>query len=76
MFLSDNETKSLKDSDKHTDYYELWTAVPDMWSIIVYSVIIPVVSGFGIIGNALILMVHYQRNLRTSTYTYLAGNSC
>lgn len=53
--------------------YGLWTAEPTIWGIIMFSVIIPVVSTFGIIGNTLILAVHYKRGLKASTYTYLAG---
>lgn len=55
--------------------YGLWTVEPDIWSIIGYTVVIPVVSALGIIGNSLILAVHLKAKtyLKASTYTYLAG---
>ncbi|KYN18026.1 hypothetical protein ALC57_09671, partial [Trachymyrmex cornetzi] len=53
----------------------LWTIEPSILSIIGYTVIIPVVSALGIIGNSLILVVHLKAKtyLKGSAYTYLAG---
>jgi len=66
-------TKSLKYLGRYN--YELWTIEPSILSIIGYTVIIPVVSALGIIGNSLILAVHLKAKtyLKGSAYTYLAG---
>jgi hypothetical protein len=50
-------------------------AEPGIWGIIGYSVLIPIVSALGIIGNSLILAVHIRAKtyLKASTYTYLSG---
>ncbi|KAL0117427.1 hypothetical protein PUN28_010337 [Cardiocondyla obscurior] len=64
-------TRSSKFQDRHDS--ELWTIEPSIWAIIGYTVVIPVVSALGIIGNSLILAVHLKTKtyLKASTYTYL-----
>ncbi|KAK2576766.1 hypothetical protein KPH14_005411 [Odynerus spinipes] len=59
-------------TDSKISNASLWVGQPTPISIIVYSIIIPVVSALGIIGNILILAVITKRCLKTSTYTYLA----
>lgn len=68
-------SRSLKGIPANNKQNGLWTAEPGIWSIIGYSVLIPVVSALGIIGNSLILAVHVKAKtyLKSSTYTYLAG---
>ncbi|XP_039306579.1 neuropeptide Y receptor type 6 [Solenopsis invicta] len=65
-------TRSSKYSGRYN--YGLWTIEPSILSIIGYTVVIPVVSALGIIGNSLILIVHFKAKtyLKASTYTYLA----
>ncbi|CAL1681786.1 unnamed protein product [Lasius platythorax] len=67
-------SKSLRYSSKHIQHHELWTVEPSIWGIIGYTVVIPIVSALGIIGNSLILAVHLKAKtyLKASTYTYLA----
>ncbi|XP_012273214.1 uncharacterized protein LOC105695828 [Orussus abietinus] len=50
----------------------VWAHEPTPVGIIIYSVIIPTISGLGILGNALILAVLGGATLKASTYTYLA----
>ncbi|XP_024941951.1 uncharacterized protein LOC107268961 isoform X2 [Cephus cinctus] len=57
--------------DKYSET-NVWANEPTMWGIIVYSIVIPIISGLGMIGNALILAVLSRRSLKASTYTYLA----
>ncbi|XP_076636747.1 uncharacterized protein LOC143349398 [Colletes latitarsis] len=49
----------------------LWTVEPNFHSIIVYSVLIPILSALGIVGNALILCVLGEGNFKASVFTYL-----
>ncbi|KAF7402591.1 hypothetical protein HZH66_004858 [Vespula vulgaris] len=67
---------SLKSSRNATDSKlsnsSLWVGQPTMISIIIYSIVTPIISTLGIIGNILILVVILKRCLKTSTYTYLA----
>nr|XP_012232274.1 PREDICTED: atypical chemokine receptor 4 [Linepithema humile] len=71
MVVLCKRSKSLKYAGKQNG---LWTAEPSIWGIIGYSVLIPIVSALGIIGNSLILAVHTKAKtyLKASTYTYLA----
>jgi len=59
-------------------YNGLWIIEPNIWSIVGYSVIIPILSALGIIGNALILAVHFKAKmyLKSSVFTYLTGRCC
>ncbi|KAH0948023.1 hypothetical protein HN011_012097 [Eciton burchellii] len=72
MIVLCKRPKSLRHFAKHT-YNGLWIIEPNIWSIVGYSVIIPIVSALGIIGNALILMVHFKAktHLKSSVFTYL-----
>ncbi|KAL6255375.1 hypothetical protein P5V15_013713 [Pogonomyrmex californicus] len=67
-----SRTRSLKYPGRYN--YGLWTVEPSIWGIIGYTVVIPIVSALGIIGNSLILAVHLKAKtyLKASTYTYLA----
>ncbi|RLU21704.1 hypothetical protein DMN91_006080 [Ooceraea biroi] len=75
MIVMCRRSKSLRYPGKHTYNYELWTLEPDIWGLVGYSVIIPIVSALGIIGNALILAVHLRAKtyLKASVFTYLAA---
>ncbi|KAI4480471.1 hypothetical protein M0802_014185 [Mischocyttarus mexicanus] len=67
-------TKSTKNAtDNKISNISLWVGQPTMTSVILYSIVIPIISALGIIGNTLILTVIMKRCLKTSTYTYLAG---
>lgn len=68
-----SRTRSSRYPDRYN--YGLWTIEPSIWSIIGYTVVIPVVSALGIIGNSLILVVHLKAKtyLKASTFTYLVG---
>ncbi|XP_018396687.1 PREDICTED: neuropeptide Y receptor type 6 [Cyphomyrmex costatus] len=72
MIVLCKRTRSLKYSGQYN--YGLWTVEPSILSIIGYTVVIPVVSALGIIGNSLILAVHLKAKtyLKGSAYTYLA----
>ncbi|XP_024877792.1 uncharacterized protein LOC112458403 [Temnothorax curvispinosus] len=71
MIVMCKRTRSSRYPDRYN--HGLWTIEPNMWSIIGYTVVIPVVSALGIIGNSLILAVHLKSKtyLKSSTYTYL-----
>ncbi|XP_020285995.1 probable G-protein coupled receptor 139 [Pseudomyrmex gracilis] len=76
MIVLCKRSKSVKNAGKYLHHiYGLWTTDPTIWTIIGYSVVIPVVSALGIIGNSLILAVHLKAKtfLKASTYTYLAA---
>ncbi|XP_046820193.1 uncharacterized protein LOC124424755 [Vespa crabro] len=65
--------KSLRNAtDSKISNSSLWVGQPTTISIIIYSIVTPIISTLGIIGNILILAVILKRCLRTSTYTYLA----
>ncbi|KYQ53386.1 hypothetical protein ALC60_07452, partial [Trachymyrmex zeteki] len=55
----------------------LWTIESSILSIIGYTVVIPVVSALGIIGNSLILAVHLKAKtyLKGSTYIHVFSRS-
>ncbi|XP_029158857.1 uncharacterized protein LOC114931084 isoform X2 [Nylanderia fulva] len=66
-------SKSPRYPNKHTQHHGLWTDEPNIWIIVGYTVVIPIISALGIIGNSLILAVHLKAKtyLKSSTYTYL-----
>ncbi|XP_011699644.1 PREDICTED: uncharacterized protein LOC105456949 [Wasmannia auropunctata] len=72
MIVLCKRMRSLKYLGRYN--YGLWTIEPSILSIIGYTVVIPVVSALGIIGNSLILAVHLKAKtyLKGSAYTYLA----
>ncbi|XP_046436176.1 uncharacterized protein LOC124310344 [Neodiprion virginianus] len=50
----------------------VWADEPTTWGIMMYSIVVPVISVLGVIGNTLILAVLSRKSLKASMYTYLA----
>ncbi|XP_003424755.2 probable G-protein coupled receptor B0563.6 [Nasonia vitripennis] len=49
----------------------VWASKPQAWGVVVYSMMIPMICSFGIVGNFVILLVLSKKSLKESTYTYL-----